>query len=135
MRKSTKANIYKCMIAASSGLLLAWFYTNSRWSDELTTAEQLCILCDAFSLPGIFMTLAAMLCSINYSGGLDTIAYLMSWIPRSFAPGLFGEPMHLVDYVEDRRSKRKKGYGFLYIVGLIFLAVALVFLVLFYRAY
>ncbi len=134
MKKSIKANIYKYMTGFALGGLAAWYYANSRWNAELTQAEQLCILCDAFSLPGLFITLSAMLCSINYSGGLDTVAYLMSWLPRMIAPGAFGEPKHLLDFVEERRAKRKKGYGFLYVVGLIFLGIALVFLVLFYRA-
>lgn len=134
MKKSTKANIYKCMIALALGGLVAWYYITSRWSDALTQAEQMCILCDAFSLPGTFMFLSGVLCSVNYSGGLDTIAYLMSWLPRVIAPGAFGEPKHLLDFVEERRAKRKKGYGFLYLVGLFFLVIAIVFLVLFYRA-
>ena len=134
MKKSSKVNFYKCMSAFALGGLVAWYYANSRWSDDLSQSEMLCILCDAFSLPGMFMTLSALLCSINYSGGLDTVAYLMSWLPRIIAPGAFGEPKHLYDFVEERRAKRTKGYGFLYVVGLIFLGIALVFLFLFYRA-
>lgn len=134
MIKSFKANFGKILTATAIGLLAAWYYGSSRWTEELTVAEQMTILCDAFTLPGLFMTLSAMLCSVNYSGGLDTLAYLMTWLPRIIAPGAFGEPMHLLDFVEERRAKRKKGYGFLYAVGLFFLAIALVFLVLFFRA-
>ena len=134
MKKSTQVNIYKIASALSLGGLAALYYIYSRWNDALTQAEAMCILCDAFSLPGMFMTLIAMLCSINYSGGLDTVAYLLSWLPRMIAPGVMGEPKHLIDFVEERRAKRKKGYGFLYVVGFIFLGISLVFLVLFYRA-
>ncbi len=134
MRKSTKANIYKCVIASAVGLLFVWYYLSSRWTEDLSTLDQLRVVCDAFTLPGIFMILFAMLCSINYSGGLDTLAYLMTFIPRIFAPAAFGEPQHLLDFVEERRSKRKKGYGFLYVVGSIFLVIALVLLALYFRA-
>lgn len=134
MKKSLKANVYKCVTATAVGLLVVWYYVSSRWNDELTTLEQLCILCDAFTLPGVFMTLFGVLCTVNYSGGLDTLAYLVSFLPRIFAPGAFGEPQHLLDFVEERRAKRKKGYGFLYVVGPIFLVIALVFLVLYFRA-
>ena len=134
MKKSLKANIYKILTASALGALAAWYYGTSRWNEDLTTVEQLTILCDAFTLPGLFMTCTAILCSINNSGGLDTLAYLMSWLPRVIAPGAFGEPKHLLDFVEERRAKRKKGYGFLYVVGLGFMAIALVFLVLYFRA-
>lgn len=134
MKKSIKANIYKCVMASAVGLLVVWYYTSSRWTDELTIAEQYCILCDAFTLPGLFITLFAILCSINYSGGLDTVAYLMSYLPRVIAPGAFGEPKRLLDFVEERREKRKKGYGFLYVVGFIFLGIAIIFLILFNSA-
>jgi hypothetical protein len=97
--------------------------------------EQYRVLCDAFSIPGILMVLFAMLFSLNNLGALDTIAYLMSFLPRMIAPGAFGEPEKLIDFVENRRQKRSKGYGFLYIVGFIFLGIAIVYLVLFYKVF
>ena len=41
---------------------------------------------------------------------------------------------HYLDYVEERREKRVKGYSFLFIIGGSLLAISLVFLVLFYMA-
>jgi hypothetical protein len=134
VKKSIKAKIYKYMTSSALGLLVVWYYVHSRWTPELTIAEQLCILCDAFTLPGVFYTLSAVLCSIENAGGLDTISYLMSFVPRMLIPGIMGEPKNLLDYVEERKAKRKKGYHFLYVVGFLFLGIALVFLVLFFRA-
>ena len=114
---------------------MTWWYINSRWSAELPLVEQYRVLCDAFSIPGIMMVLFGALFSLNNLGALDTIAYLMSYIPRMIAPGAFGEPQQLIDFVESRRAKRSKGYGFLYVVGFIFLGIALVFLYLFYSVF
>jgi hypothetical protein len=127
--------ILRCLSAAAVGGAVAWFYGTSRWQEEMELVEQYRVLCDAFSIPGILMVLFAMLFSLNNLGALDTIAYLMSFLPRMIAPGAFGEPEKLIDFVENRRQKRSKGYGFLYIVGFIFLGIAIVYLVLFYKVF
>lgn len=135
MRKSRKVMILRCLSAAAVGGAVAWFYGTSRWQEEMELVEQYRVLCDAFSIPGILMVLFALLFSLNNLGALDTIAYLMSFLPRMIAPGAFGEPEKLIDFVENRRQKRSKGYGFLYIVGFIFLGIAIVYLVLFYKVF
>ena len=135
MRKALRVKIIRCLSAAAVGAMMTWWYIQSRWSPDLALADQYRVLCDGFSIPGILMILFAMLFSLNNLGALDTIAYLMSFLPRMIAPGAFGEPEQLLDYVEARRAKRTKGYGFLYIVGFIFLGIAIVFLVLFYSVF
>ena len=127
--------ILRCLSAAAVGGAVFWFYGTSRWQEDMALVEQFRVLCDAFSIPGIMMVLFAMLFSLNNLGALDTIAYLMSFLPRMIAPGAFGEPEKLIDFVENRRMKRSKGYGFLYIVGFIFLGIAIYYLVLFYKVF
>ena len=135
MRRSLRVMILRCLSAASVGAVVTWWYINSRWSVDLPLVEQYRVLCDGFTIPGILMVLFALLFSLNNVGALDTIAYLMSFLPRMIAPGAFGEPQKLIDYVEERRGKRTKGYGFLYIVGFIFLGIAIAFLFLFYSVF
>ena len=102
---------------------------------DMTQLLQYRVLCDAFTIPGAMMVLFAMLFSLNYMGALDTLAYLMSYLPRVIAPAAFGDPEPLLEFVENRRERRKKGYGFLYIVGLIYLAIAIYYLVRFYSVF
>ena len=135
MIKSRKVMLLRCLSAAAVGAAVAWWYATSRWEEEMELVLQYRVLCDAFSIPGIMMVLFAMLFSLNNLGALDTIAYLMSFLPRIIAPGAFGEPEKLIDYVENRRMKRTKGYGFLYIVGFIFLGIAIYYLVKFYSVF
>ena len=135
MRKSIKVRILRCLSAAAVGGAVAWWYGTSRWVEDMALVEQYRVLCDAFSIPGIMMVLFALLFSLNNLGALDTIAYLMSFLPRIIAPGAFGEPEQLIDFVEKRRLKRSKGYGFLYIVGFVFLGVAIFYLVKFYSVF
>ena len=135
MRKSRKVMLLRCLSTAAVGTAVAWWYATSRWEEEMELVLQYRVLCDAFSIPGIMMVLFAMLFSLNNLGALDTIAYLMSFLPRIIAPGAFGEPEKLIDFVENRRMKRTKGYGFLYIVGFIFLGIAIYYLVKFYSVF
>ena len=135
MRKSVKVNILRCLSAAAVGAAVSWWYANSRWEDEMTLVLQYRVLCDAFTIPGIMMVLFGMLMSLNNLGALDTIAYLMSFLPRMIAPAAFGEPEKLIDFVERRREKRVRGYAFLYIVGFIFLGIAIFYLVKFYSVF
>ena len=135
MRRSRKVNLLRCLSAAAVGGAVAWLYATSRWEADMTPVLRYRVLCDAFTIPGAMMVLFGMLMSLNNLGALDTIAYLMSFLPRIIAPGAFGEPEKLIDYVERRREKRTKGYGFLYIVGFLYLGIAIFFLVLFYRVF
>lgn len=135
MRRSSKVMILRCLSAAAVGCAVAWLYGTSRWEEEMELVLRYRVLCDAFSIPGIMMVLFGMLFSLNNLGALDTIAYLMSFLPRIIAPGAFGEPEKLIDFVENRRQKRTKGYGFLYIVGFIFLGIAIYYLVQFYKVF
>ena len=135
MRRSRKVNLLRCLSAAAVGGAVAWLYATSRWEADMTPVLRYRVLCDAFTIPGAMMVLFGMLMSLNNLGALDTIAYLMSFLPRIIAPGAFGEPEKLIDYVERRREKRTKGYAFLYIVGFLYLGIAIIFLVLFYRVF
>lgn len=135
MRKSLKVNILRCLSAAAVAGAVTYWYADSRWVEDMSQLQQYRVLCDAFTIPGAMMVLFAMLFSLNYLGALDTLAYLLSYLPRVLAPGAFGEPEKLLDFVENRRERRKKGYGFLYIVGFIYLGIAIYYLVRFYSIF
>ena len=135
MSKSLKVKILRCLSAAAVAGAVAWWYATSRWEEGMDLVLQYRVLCDAFTIPGAMMVLVALLMSLNNLGALDTIAYLMSYLPRMIAPGAFGEPEKLLDFVEHRREKRGKGFGFLYIVGFIFLGIAVYYLVMFYSVF
>lgn len=134
MNRSLKEKLTKYLSTVALGIAAVWLCISSRWTDSLSLAEKYCILCDAFSVPGVLIFSVAVMFSMNNLGALDGIAYVLGYIPRMFAPGAFGEPEHYLDYVEARREKRVKGYGFLYVVGLVFLGISIVFLMLYLSA-
>lgn len=134
MSKSMRSKIMKYVSAVVIGLAMVYYYASSRDIGALESVEQYHILCDAFTLPGLFMVLCGLLVSMNNVGALDTISYAFHYLLHTFLPVAFGEGESYLDYVEARREKRVKGYGFLFVVGLVFMAVAVIFLFLYFSA-
>ena len=134
MSKARKVLIFRTVLTAVVGLASAAYYILSRDIGALTEAERYRVLCDGFSLPGLFLVLIGLLFAMSNLGALDSITYLLKYAVRMLLPGAFREMGHYLDYVEERREKRVKGYSFLFIIGGSLLAISLVFLVLFYMA-
>ena len=109
------------------------YYAASRNALQLEKIEMYRVLCDAFTLPGIFLMLFGVMMFMNELGALDTLAYFGHYLLHTFLPVAFGEGKSYLDFIEERRSKRNKGYGFLFIVGGAFTLVGVVFLILFLR--
>ncbi len=135
MSKRLKTNLIKCGIAALVGLILTVYYVFSRDFGQQELLERYRILCDGFFLPGIFMVMIGLLFTMNNVGALDSISYLLKYAVRTFVPAAFTDMEPYLDYVQARREKRVRGYQFLFFVGGGFLAVATVFLALFYSVY
>ena len=135
MSNQLKTSLIKCLITTAIGGTLAAYYILSRDFGNLELVEKYRVLVDGISLPGMFMIFMAALFSMNNLGALDSITYLVKYGVRALLPGVFGEMEHYLDYVEERRQKRVKGYKFLYVVGIAFIGVSLIFLVLFYSVF
>lgn len=137
MNKSVKSALRKYILAFFFGGLLAWFYISARDFSSAELIEKYRMLCDAFTIPGLLMLMMGLLLAISNEGAFDGITYALTFAVRALIP--FGRNRNdnekYYDYVERKRAKRVHGYGFLFIVGGIFMAVAAVFLILFYRLY
>ena len=130
----SKANLIKSGIVSAVGILAVILFVSSSDFGAQTMVEKYKILCDAFTIPGLLMLMFAAMLSISNEGGLDGISYLMKQGFRMLTFRGLGQEKYL-DYVQNRRENRLTGYGFLYIVGAAFMAVALIFLALFYSIY
>lgn len=134
MSKALKSLLIKSGLALTLGLGVSVIYISSRGYADLELVEQYRTLCDGFTIPGLMMILVGLLFWLGNLGAFDAFGYLFRYVIRSFAPGAIKIGRYL-DYIEERREKRLKGYGFLFIAGGILMAVAIVFLVLFYTVY
>ena len=142
MSKTPKSQLRKYSISIVVAALLGWTYLAQY---ELSTLSQTALykaLCDAFTIPGMLFILSGLLMAVANKGALDGIGYLLSYAGKMFVPlaRLFGynkeaREENYGDSVERQREKRVKGYGFLFVVGGVCMAVSCVFLVLFYSVF
>lgn len=137
MRSQWKGRIVKYFTAVFFCALMVWFYVRSNDFALLSQLEKYRILCDAFTVPGLLLILTGLLVWVSNQGVLDGISYAIRGLFRVFVPGAgFRENLETYyDYMKRNEKKRVKGYGFLFLVGGIDLAVALVFYFLFYSIY
>ena len=121
-----------CGIAAGMAYLTA---TLRGFSTEMAALEQYRILCDAFTIPGVVLLMLGLLVMIANAGNFLGISYLLVNGLRSLIP--FGRKAErYYDYYQRKKAQGKvTGYGFIFISGAIFMAVALVFYALFYMHY
>lgn len=139
MRSPLAKNLMKYGISTGICLALAYIYVSSRLDlSNLAMVERVdlyLLLCDAFSIPGILMLMFGFMMTISNQGALDGVTYVLTNAVRMLIPGGATKMERYKEYVERKRANRVKGYGFLYVVALIFLGLAAIFMALFYSLY
>ena len=139
MSSSLKKNLMKYGISVGVGLILTYIYISARLDlanlGAVEKVELYRIFCDGFSVPGILLLMFGFLMSVSNQGVMDGVSYVLVNAARMLIPTAALKSERYNEYVERKRANRVKGYGFLYVVALVFLAVAGVFMALFYSIY
>ena len=95
-------------------------------------ADIICCWSDAFSSTGVMMILIGLLIWVSNEGAFNGIGYALSVAFKGLIPGGRAKRMETyADYLDRKEQKRITGFGFLIIVGAVYLAVGLVFMVIF----
>ena len=132
MTKARKTKILCYVTAIVINAYLVFSYVRSYDIGSLELVERYHVLCDAFFLPGVIMIFLGLLMVMNNLGALDTMAFGFSYVLHMLAPGAFDKMDSYLDFIEKRRANRSGGYGFLFVIGSVMIAISVVFLVLFY---
>ena len=74
MTRQQRTRLLKYGITTVLTAAVVIYYAASRNVLSLETIEQYHVLCDAFTLPGIFLMLFGLLMLMNDLGALDTLA-------------------------------------------------------------
>ncbi len=139
MSASLKKNLIKYGVSIGLSLGLAFFFVYMRVDFANPGATELVqwyrILCDAFFIPGLILVMFGCLMSLSNAGAMDGLGYVVVNGFRMLIPGGALKMERYKEYLERRRANRVRGYGFLYIVGAGCLAIAFVFMILFYGIY
>ena len=135
MSKNLRNNLLKYGITALVGGAMTWF---TLWSYEYTAvvdpAEKLRLLSDALTIPGVILIMVGFLVMVANGGFFNGISYAFNYAVRMLIPGASKDVGKYKDYVERRSKAPKLGFSFLFVVGGVFLAVAIVLIILFYNA-
>ena len=137
MSDRLKVNLAKYGTSTGISLAMIWFYCSSRNVFSTSGAELWRHLCDAFTIPGLTLVMIGFLVMIANEGFFDMFSYAFSKALGVFIPGRGFSEKHekYYDYVQRKKEKRATGFGFLFVVGGILMAFALLFMFLFYRTY
>ena len=134
-----KKNLIKYGISVSLALLMAYAFVALRVDFEHPEKTELMqwylVLCDAFTVPGLLYLMFGCFMSLSNQGAMDGLGYVTANAIKMLIPGGATKMERYKEYLERRRANRVKGYGFLYVVGAGCMAIAGVFMALFYSLY
>ena len=136
MSDTLKKNLIKYGISGAIALVLAYLFILFRMDldqlPQLEAVERYLLLCDAFTVPGILFLMSGLMMTFTNMGALDGVGYVTGNGLKMLIPGAGRKAETYGDYLERRQNKKITGFGFLYITGLVCLAISLVFMILFY---
>ena len=139
MSSPLKKNLLKYGISVSLALLIAYAFVALRVDfehpEETALIDWYRIICDAFTIPGLLYLMFGAFMSLSNEGALDGLGYVTANAIKMLIPGGGRKLERYKEYLERRRANRVKGYGFLYVVGAGCMAIAGVFMALFYSLY
>lgn len=136
MSETRKNGLIKYGLALLVIVAAVWSYVSSFENfTELTPMGKYMVLCDAFTIPGVLLLMIGAMFAVTAAGALDGISYVLEvGLGRLLPSKALKKKEKYFDYVERKKAKRNRGYGFLLISGSGCLAIALVFLILYYNA-
>lgn len=135
MKKRWVSFLLRYGITALIGGLLAFATVSLHgYSNALPKLQQYRILCDAFTIPGVILIMVGFLVMIANAGNFMGLAYAAKHALKMLIPFGNKRDERYYDYYQRKQAQGKvKGYGFIFITGIAFMAVAMVFFVLFYQ--
>lgn len=135
MSEKTRNRLLKYGITGSACALIAVFYCWVRDFSQMELVEKYRTLCDAFTVPGLLCLCVGVLIWASNDGLFYGLSYCLNVAWRALIPGARHNVERYYDYVTRKKEKQFSGYGFLFLCGGVCMAIALVFMALFYRIY
>ncbi len=136
MSERARKNLIKYGISGGLCLAYAVLHCVSRNASEMSAVDLYRTLADGFTVPGMLCIFAGLIVWLSNEGAFNGVSYVLKAAVQSLLfLGRRGPVEKYGDYVENQRKKQTKGYSFLFVTGAVCLAVAGVFLVLYYQVY
>ena len=102
----------------------------------MTDLEKFKLWADAFTIPGVIYLMVGVIVWVSTTGFFDMLSYGLVRAGRMLVPfsNIKRNDETFYDYKMKKSSERFTGYAFIFIVGAAFLAVGILFTVLFFTA-
>ena len=136
MKQESNGTLTKYAVCFSVEILIAFFVIWSKGFFTASASVNLQILSDAFFVSGVLMTLFAGMLYVSSEGALIGIGFVLRNVVLTFIP--MGRAKHelYADYRERKLSEaRDQDNRCVLVTGLIFLAIGVVFTVIWYVMY
>ena len=131
--KRWTAFLLKYGITTLVGGLLTWLTLDLHgYSSTMPKLQQYRLLCDAFTIPGVILVMVGFLVMIANAGNFLGLGYAVKHAVKMLIPFGNKKDERYYDYYQRKQQGKITGYGFIFITGLVFMAVAIVFFTLFY---
>lgn len=124
---------YGITVAVGAGMVYLTLALNG-YVELTELADKYRLIADSFTIPGVVIALSGFLVMVANDGLFYGLSYAVSYAVRMLVPGMDKTRERYGDYVERKRAKGKiTGYSFLFITGIAFILVAVVFIILYYN--
>lgn len=135
MSKRLRNNLLKYGISVAVCAAVVIFFCTVRDFDKMKLVDRYRTLCDAFTIPGLLCLCLGVLLWISNDGFFYGLGYCIEVTWRALIPGTKQKMEKYYDYVQRKKGQKVMGYGFLFVVGGVCMAIALVFMALFFKIY
>ena len=126
--------VYLVEFAVASGLAILSLYLRDVFITTPDTMTLYRYLADAFTIPGIVFIMLGFLVILSAHGAFLGLGYIFKRAGRVLLPFIFRKDETYYEYLEARKEHhRSLRFLSFMIVGLIFMAAAIVFIILFYK--
>lgn len=138
MEEKTARNLkvfLKYLIAAAVGALFAVaVLLIGQYSAATDKPSKYRMLSDAFTFAGVLLTLFSALVFISSKGGFDGIGYALGKLVGMLVPFADGKNETYAEYKDRKHSgSSAEGHSCTFFCGIVYLAVSVIFTVLYYK--
>ncbi len=129
-----KKKIIRYLITAGVGLVIALsvsFVKSLYWLEDITDIMQ--ALSDCFVVPGLFLILFGLLVVCSNGGTFDMLGFGTKKVISVFKRHPSEKDRESFYEYRNRKQEGKRSFGYLIIVGVVFLAIGMIFFVLCYN--
>lgn len=129
-----KKKIIRYLITAGVGLVIALcvsFVKSLYWLEDITDIMQ--ALSDCFVVPGLFLILFGLLVVCSNGGTFDMLGFGTKKVISVFKRHPSEKDRESFYEYRNRKQESKRSFGYLIIVGVVFLAIGMIFFVLCYN--